>query len=71
MTPMPCGGSSLLNVQNPIFSQFHQLAADNIPDVAGLNGERLIAPFDDQVQAANDAFGRKREIHFGAQALHG
>ncbi len=48
---------------------FHQLAADVFGPVVDPYCHRLTAPFDDLVQAANDALGRKREIYLDAQPL--
>ena len=61
-----------LNVaqSNPLFlCPFHELAADIFRAVVHTNGERLAAPFDDLVQAADDAFCRQRKVHFNAQSL--
>ena len=56
--------------RNPLFlSPFHQLFADVFRAIVNTNDAWLAAPFDDPVQTADDAFGRKREIDLDAKAL--
>lgn len=52
-----------------LLGPFHQFAADIFRAIVHSDGQRPAAPFDDLVQAADDALGRKREVHFDAQSL--
>jgi len=52
----------------PLFRPFHKLATDIFRPVVDPYCHGLAAPFDDLVQAADNALGRQREIHLDAQS---
>ena len=55
---------------NSLFlSPFHQFFTDVFRAIINTNSAGLAAPFDDPVQAADDAFGWQREVHLDAQTL--
>jgi hypothetical protein len=52
-----------------VLSPFHEFPADIFRAIVDANGERFSPPFDDLVEAPDDAFSRQRKIHLDAQPL--
>lgn len=50
-------------------SPLHQFATDVFWPIVNTNCEWFAAPFDDLVEAADDAFSRQREVYFNAQSF--
>lgn len=62
-------GLDVLDRNAPFLGPYQQFATDVFRAVVGPYGSRLAAPFDDAVEAPDDAFGRQREVDLDPQPL--